>query len=465
MKIMTHMHKKNNKKVMKRIIGITATVSILMAVVVAIIFFHLKRKPQVKFIETMTNTINSARNSSMNDKYGTFDMGMGMLNGSQNIYFADNASGVQISWKRNPDDHIFLTDIYGTDRKFDVFVNKKTSLVYVDDRAVRINYADNLVTTMSNSQVVSMLNLDNETIYSFGKAYENCMRMAANNFYDKDEKYADADIWEKTVRYFFSMEGKREGKEKVATGAGEEECRLYSVVFDVQDFYDYLDDCFGTHDMDVSDVYNTMEKYIPDVDNIDKMAELIHDIKQFTDKVLDGKNITFYFDVNSDGELVRLYADNISDDDMSVMLTFDGTDYTAQSYSIQLKDRLGRSLIIRKESTDEGSGMGVRYAVNIRNESSKLIDDVNAEVSVILSGDTAAFHVQIGDMEIDRTASIEKYEKGKSIDLKWQDQEDGELHIGCDPGKIEKPEYTDSIDLFDTDVISAYKFVREIMNR
>ena len=41
---------------------------------------------------------------------------------------------------------------------------------------------------------------------------------------------------------------------------------------------------------------------------------------------------------------------------------------------------------------------------------------------------------------------------------------EGSLHIGCDPDSIDKPEYSDSIDLFDTDIISAYKFMKKIMN-
>ena len=91
MKIMIHMHKKNNNKLLKRIIGITATVIILMAAVVAIIFFHLMRKPQIKLVEAMVNTINSSRESEMNQQYGTFDMGMNMINGSQSFSFEDNS--------------------------------------------------------------------------------------------------------------------------------------------------------------------------------------------------------------------------------------------------------------------------------------------------------------------------------------------------------------------------------------
>jgi len=34
------------------------------------------------------------------------------------------------------------------------------------------------------------------------------------------------------------------------------------------------------------------------------------------------------------------------------------------------------------------------------------------------------------------------------------------MHIGCDSGAIEKPEYRDSLDIFDTDVISAYKIYK-----
>jgi len=113
------MHKKNNSKLLKRIIGITATVIILMAAVVAIIFFHLMRKPQIKLVEAMVNTINSSRESEMNQQYGTFDMGMNMINGSQSFSFEDNSDhSVDISLKRSASNHNFLAEAGVDDKTF-----------------------------------------------------------------------------------------------------------------------------------------------------------------------------------------------------------------------------------------------------------------------------------------------------------------------------------------------------------
>lgn len=57
----------------------------------------------------------------------------------------------------------------------------------------------------------------------------------------------------------------------------------------MDDFYSYLDDCFGTHDINLQEVYDMLGKYIPEIDTIDNTAELVHDIKQFVDEMLDGR--------------------------------------------------------------------------------------------------------------------------------------------------------------------------------
>lgn len=58
------------------------------------------------------------------------------------------------------------------------------------------------------------------------------------------------------------------------------------MVFDVQDFYKYLDDCFGTHELDLQEVYDSLSKYMPDLETIDNAAVMVHDIKQFVDDIL-----------------------------------------------------------------------------------------------------------------------------------------------------------------------------------
>jgi len=469
MKIMMHMHKKNNNKLLKRIIGITATVIILVAAVVAIIFFHLMRKPQIKLVEAMVNTINSSRESEMNQQYGTFDMGMNMINGSQSFSFEDNSDhSVDISLKRSASNHNFLAEAGVDDKTFKLYANKRTSLIYIDDMAIRIQYADNLITNMSNSQVVSLLGIDSDTVYSFGTAYENCMRMAANNYADINGDDIQTDIIQKTLKYFFNMEGTSEGKQTVVTGDSTQDCKVYSVIFNVDDFYSYLDDCFGTHDIDFQEVYDMLDKYIPEIDTIDNTAELVHDIKQFVDEMLDGRDITLYFAVNSKNELVKLYADHVSDRDMSMSLTFYGDKYTAQSYEFTVTDNSDNHLVIKKRDVSSDGETGVVFDVDI--SAADLMDSVkpvsiSASVELRLSGSDAVLGIQVGDAVFRKNADITGYKKGESIDLAWSGDSDGSMHIGCDPGAIDKPEYRDSLDIFDTDVISAYKFIKEIMNR
>ena len=448
MKIMIHMHKKNNSKLLKRIIGITATVIILMAAVVAIIFFHLMRKPQIKLVEAMVNTINSSRESEMNQQYGTFDMGMNMINGSQSFSFEDNSDhSVDISLKRSASDQNFLAEAGVDDKTFKLYANKRTSLIYIDDMAIRIQYADNLITNMSNSQVVSLLGIDSDTVYSFGTAYENCMRMAANNYADINGDDIQTDIIQKTLKYFFNMEGTSEGKQTVVTGDSTQDCKVYSVIFNVDDFYSYLDECFGTHDIDLQEVY---------------------DIKQFVDEMLDGRDITLYFAVNSKNELVKLYADHVSDRNMSMSLTFYGDKYTAQSYEFIVTDNSDNHLVIKKRDVSSDGETGVVFDVDI--SAADLMDSmkpvsISASLELRLSGSDAILGIQVGDAVFRKNAEITGYDKGNSIDLAWSGDSDGSMHIGCDSGAIEKPEYRDSLDIFDTDVISAYKFIKEIMNR
>ena len=443
MKIMIHMHKKNNNKLLKRIIGITATVIILMAAVVAIIFFHLMRKPQIKLVEAMVNTINSSRESEMNQQYGTFDMGMNMINGSQSFSFEDNSDhSVDISLKRSASDHNFLAETGVDDKTFKLYANKRTSLIYIDDMAIRIQYADNLITNMSNSQVVSLLGIDSDTVYSFGTAYENCMRMAANNYADINGDDIQTDIIQKTLKYFFNMEGTSEGKQTVVTGDSTQDCKVYSVIFNVDDFYSYLDDCFGTHDIDLQEVYDMFGKYIPEIDTIDNTAELVHDIKQFVDEM--------------------------SDRGMSMSLTFYGDKYTAQSYEFTVTDNSDNHLVIKKRDVSSDGETGVVFDVDI--SAADLMDSmkpvsISASLELRLSGSDALLGIQVGDAVFRKNAEITGYDKGNSIDLAWSGDSDGSMHIGCDSGAIEKPEYRDSLDIFDTDVISAYKFIKEIMNR
>lgn len=467
MRIMMRMSTKNSKKVIKKIIVIVAAVIVLMAAVVAIILFHFLRKPQVKLVEAMTKTVSSSQKSDFNSKYGTYDICQNMIKGNTNFSFEDTSDEtdgrtVQIELVRSAEDQKFLAQTSIDDKSFKLFVNKKTSLIYIDDMAVRIKYADNLITNMSNSPITTVLGLDNETVYAFGSAYENCMRLAANNY--KDDNNIKADVIEKTLKYFLDMQGKYEGSRDITVGDESQKCKVYSVVFNVDDFYNYLDDCFGTHELDLQEVYDSLSKYMPDIETIDNAAVMVHDIKQFVDDILDGDDITFYFAINRSGELVTLYADDISDRKVSVDLSFNGTDYIAQSYelSVEIPGQDGRSLVFSKKDITDADSIGVSYRAKI--DSVSVPGSIECGLDVMFSGDNAEINLKIGDAGIKKSATISGSKKGNSLDFKWKENGEGSLHIGCDPGSIDKPEYSDSIDLFDTDMISVYKFMKKIMN-
>lgn len=460
------MHTKKKNKVIKRIIGIVAAVILLMTAIVSIILFHYLRKPQVKFAQAMANTIGSCKDSELNKNYGTYDMFQKVIKGDLNLSFSDNSDdtngkNLEIDMLRSAETNKFLAQTSIDDSSFKLYVNSKTSIIYINDMAVRIQYADNLITNMSNSPLTTVLRLDNETVYAFGSAYENCMRFASNNFKNQNDR--NADVIEKTIKYFLDMDGSYEGKKIFSLGDKSEKCKLYSVTFDVNDFYDYLDDCFGTHELDINSVYESLNEYMPDIDTVDNAVAMVHDIKQFADDLLNGENITFYFAIDSDDELVTLYAD--TENKFSFKLDFTGTDYIAQSYRLSV-DIIGdhsKSFIFSKKDITSGDEIGVSYTAEI--ESDGIIDNIKGGLDVIFSGDTAEIDLNIGNAGWSKKAEISGNKKGESLDFKWKKYGQGSLHIGCDPGKISKPDYTECINPFDTDIISVYKFIKKIVKK
>lgn len=466
MKVMMHMHIKKNKKLLKRIIGIIVTAIVLMAAVVAIIFFNIIRKPQIKLVRAMTNTMESARESELNKKYGTYDISQNILKGSMNISYADidsDGSQIYVSMKRSAEDHRFIVETGVDKRDFKLYVNQRTSIIYIGDKAIRIPYTDNLITNMSNSPVVSVLGIDKETVYAFGSAYESCMRAAASNYLDENGNAIDKDILEKTVQYFLNMEGSRERTEDITIGDKTQKCDIYSVVFNVEDFYAYLDDCFGSHSIDMDQVYNSIGRYIPQIDTIDNAADMVHDIKQFMDDIMNGQDITFYFAVNKKDELVRLYADDISDKKISVSLDFHGVDYIAQSYDLSIYDADGRKFTFVKNDISDEVRTGVSYSASV--DMGGLIPDMTAGLEVSFEDDRADVTFNVGNSGFTRSAMVKDNVNGKRIDLAWEADADhgaGNIHAGCDPDGIDRPEYSESIDLFDTDILSAYKFIKDI---
>lgn len=460
MKIMTNMQtKKDNSNSIgntkKRIIGIAVTIIVLVTAVVAIIFFRLMNKPQVKLANAMLNTVYSSKKSDMNERFGTYEMGMEMLRGSSS--FRLESGNDVLSVERSAADNQFLMELGGSGR-YKLYANDKTSLIYVDNKAMRINYKDGLVTAMSNSPAVSLLGIDSGTVYTVGQAYENVMRFAANSF---EAETVDKNFIQTTMQYFISLDGTREGSRDVSYNGHSESCRLYSVEFDSENFCNYLDECFGTHEIDTDTLYSIAEKLVPEAKDIDNTRNMVHYIKQFVNDILDGGDITLYFAINKKDELVSLYANDISEDGIDLSLIFYGEKYIAERYVLDISYEDGREISFDKDDIASGDAIGVSYSVSIRDDSSAGDSEAEIEggVAFEFDGDDVTLSIHIGDIGLDKQAAVEDFEKDKFIDIAWSD---GSMHIGCDATDIEKPDYEDSIDLFEADIFSLYGFFKKL---
>lgn len=457
------MHIKEIKKIYKRIIEIAVFVLIIMVAAFTIILFNLLRKPQVKVARAFAAAIRTSEKSGINRMYGTQELARNMITGSQYLLYHDESdNGVTMTVKRNMSDQEFLFDIGYSDKNFKLYGNNETSIIYKDGMAVNINYTGDLAEKMRNSPVISMLGLENDTINDVCDTYLCIMKMATGS-YKEDSELSDKDIIKNTVKYFLSMEGKNLGTKMVSIGGKNQKCKVYSVEFDTWEFNNYLDECFGTHGIDIDALCDRFNNLRPGINSIDNDTNMVHYISQFVDNVLDGSNITFYFAVNKDNELVKMYSDDVSDNNIFISLTFEGDMYIAEVYEINITAGNGRSFTFRKEDADNKDGVGTEYEIEYKKE--ETAPNINAKIKVFFTGESADFTVQSGNFVIKKKADISSFEKGKSIDIEWGGENPGNIHIGCDPGSIEIPQYTDSIDLLNTDVISAYTFVKKLIKK
>lgn len=388
-------------KVLKRILLAIMTVIIMVAVIVAIVVVRLKNKPQMIFAEAVANTFSSAKESEFNSEYGIYDIVMGMLNGSLNVSYDSADSEYSAALQREPDSHRFLMEVEVSDTDYKLYVNDKTSLIYIDDTAIAVDYTGDLATKLNNSLPVSLMDIDSEYVGAFAQAYQSCMQLAADTGEDKDD--SDSDIPDKLIQYILEADGQKEGSQTLTYGGHTENCDLYSVVIDTDE----------------------LKNIISGIEDIDKGADVSDDISQIVCDILSAGEIRIYFAINDSDELVKLYAEDISEDDISVTLMFDGEDYIAQSWSLSVIDKSGKGF--------------------------------EAGLSLSLEDDNIAYEVKLPHTELSGAGRVTAYEKGRYVEL--TDDSGAVVRIGCDAVDIKKPEYTDRIDIFDMDIFSAYRFI------
>lgn len=431
--------KKSNKH--KRIIYPIIAVIILVAVIVAVTIYVRTKKPQVLFAQALLKTIDSVNGSETDSAYGISDICGKMIEGNQSIAVYDAEGGSEetvplISWNRNSDSQTFLAEENLTDKNIKLYVNSRTSIIYIDDMAVKVEYADNLVTQMSNSALAALLNIDSDVIRSVGSSYEQLMRLAAGNYKsettqkEKDDNYKDA------VKYFLELEGQQEKEEYLTVGGRDERCILYSVSIDTDEIKNVLETRYGMGDVDIDplmDTFTNNNLKNNDAESIDNIKNMLHDIKQVASELFLQDEIKIYFDINDSGELVRLYTDSVSDEKISLSLCFDGEDYIAQSWKISIGSEKGGTASI---AVDFCQGSEDRLGIEL---------DCDG----------------LGDRSYEKTFEydIRDYEKGRYIEL---DSGSRLIRVGCSSEKIKKPDYADSIDILSADVLSLYRFISEV---
>lgn len=435
MKIMTHMHTKKAKHKYKKRIIVSAAVVIATLAALTVVFLLVIKKPQIKLVMAMRNTLASSENSAFNETYGLQSM-LSLMTDSMRLSYESDKTDLSIL--RSADEHECLVELYSKDMGYKLYVNDKTSIAYIGDMAVKIPYTDNLATNMSNSFVVALSGMDSEEIGEFARSYENLMRAAADNYTDDSGQYRD--IMEETVSYLMNIESSREGKKNIEIGGQTERCRLYLVKLDMSEFNSYLDKCLG--------IYS---------DAIDNADDIVHDINQLAGDIMSEGELDIYFAINRRDELVSMYAEDASESGVDFSLTFDGEDYVAQSWSFSIGDDSGRQITIEGSDISEGSVAG--FTANLSYIPEAGAAAVSRGLELRIDGNAVDFDIIRDGDKTSCEAELEDFEKGRYMDIRWAD---GSIHIGCDLQEITRPEYDDSIDLFDTDILSSYSFVSKL---
>ncbi|MGN0394401.1 MAG: zinc ribbon domain-containing protein [Coprococcus sp.] len=465
--------KKKWTKKKKIITGIIIAVALAVVVLAAVVLRFLLL-PQTQVVTAFANTMYTATESGINKKYGGYDMAFSMALGNYDVELVQNTDdNVKLTQgvRRNKSENDFLTFCEYEDKneevqeKLSVYADKNTSVIgysgsmlgelvqgdsYSEQKefSIQIDYADDMETKLGNS-FISQIGLDKETIHTISKIYVDLMEAATGTA--QADNVVDG-LYTRTKDYFLNLESEKCDKQTFTINGKETKCRVYKIVFDAKDTAEYIEDCYNMSCKTGEKVDEFLEKITGYT-----LQELFDEINEKADSL---ENLDVYFAVNNKQQLVSIYCKNVSENNINMELNFYGGEYLCDNVEFKYSDDTGKELVITKDDISKGDRLEVEYTCNYRED--KTSEKENVKLSYAFENDQIYVACEDESGREESTAKITDYKKGKYIEL---EMEDASMYIGSQVKEISMPEYKNTLNLLDSDMMTVYSFFSDIFSK
>lgn len=450
-------HKRKWSRKRKIVIGvIIAAVLMLAAVIVTI--FHFFLLPQTQVVTAFANTMSTAAKSGINRKYGGYDMVSSMCLGNYDVeytYHTDENEEITQGIRRNKKENKFITFLEqkGGDKDLNVslYADKDTSVIGYrnsneKEYAIQIDYADDMEAKIDNSFLQLIFVQNKDTLHEISKVYVDFMQMLTgtskpNNMFDG--------LYNRTKEFFLDLEAEKCDKKTFLVNGEEKKCKVYHIIFNARDIAEYIQDCYN---ISVKTGEN-VEKFIEEATGY-TLQELFDAINEKSDEIED---LDVYFAVNNKQQLVSIYCENVSKDNINMALNFYGGKYLCDEVAFQYSDDNGKEINITKDDTSEGDVLSVEYLYSYKEDRASATEET--KVSYEIENDRLHIVYDGKGKTKETEAKITDYEKGKYMKF---EMEDGVAYIGSQVGEIGMPECKNTLNLLDADLAAAYSFFSDI---
>lgn len=495
--------KKNKRKHKKGfIIGIVCAI-ILVVCAAAIIMIHFVFMPQVRVVDALVNTLATAGESDIDQKYGGYAMVNEMLSGTYDLEISYD--GAETGIRRNEaekkfqifadltiDGIPFISGVSGedetgageadektdgagttdeeaddsgaTDEEADsagttadeengadtgisingqFYVDAETSILEIGNKDIRLDYADHLTQRVENS-ILGSIDLGGDAIVSVAEVYVELMQAlsgtaAPDNTFDG--------LYERTLDFFLNLESERQEKKTFEINGKKVKCQVYLITFNAEDLAVYVEDCYNI-------AFTTGEK-------VNQLIRIItgYTVEELFDlakeKAADMKEVDIYFAVDNEDRLVSIYSSNISEKGINFSLDFLGGDYLCDEVEFKWSDAEGRGMNVVRDDISTGEKMAVKYEYSYY-DSRGMINETT--IKYTFEDDRIILEQETGGESEKYEMDIVSYEKGKYIEVAGEDYT---VYIGSRTKDIEMPEGEDSINILDAGIFDAYSFFRD----
>lgn len=433
---------------------------VAIAIVVCVRFLFM---PQVQVVEAFVNTMSTAAESGINKKYGGYDMAYSMLKGNYDVEFTynlENDKYLTECVRRSKAENKFLAymELGNIEEGIDLpgqvslYADKETSIIGYSDKgegnfAVQIDYADNMEEKLNNS-LLSMAGIDKETMHTISKVYVDLME-ALTGTAGKTNTFDG--VYIRTKDFFLDLEAEKYDKAEFVVNGKDVKCQIYHIIFDAKDVAEYVQDCY-----DIS--FSTGEK----VDELLKKLtgytkdELFDAIEE---KAASMEDLDVYFAVNKKKQLVSIYCENVSKDNINMEINFYGGDYLCDEIEFKYSDDNGKEILITKDDISEKDRLEIVYTCSYKEDRASSAEEMT--LSYAFEGDNFYFSSEGKGEKKELSAKVTDCKKGRYIELT---AENGMAYIGTEIKEIDKPEYKNQLDFLDADALSAYSFFSDIFS-